>query len=114
MERNHTQNHALSVKVNNYEQAKLCIEMGVDRVYLPCEVFAPDTFITLAQLQDLVSTKNQTDIYLDLPQMMNEQQFEDDGSIFRKTWSFFDGLLVSNLGAVKKYADKYPLIQISI
>lgn len=110
VERKHTPNHALSVKVNNYEQAKLCIEMGVDRVYLPCEVFAPDTFITVTQLQDLVRTKNQTTIYLDLPQMMNEQQFEEMDQYLKEHGHFFDGLLVSNLGAVKKYADKYPLI----
>ena len=47
----------LSVKVNNYDQAKLCIEMGVDRIYLPCEVLSPDQFITLEQLHELSNNK---------------------------------------------------------
>ena len=102
--------HSLSVKVNNYQQAKACIEMGVDRVYLPCEVFAPDTFVTVAELQDLAQSKKQTKLFLDLPQMMNEQQFEEIDQYLEKHGRLLDGLLVSNLGAVNKYADQYPLI----
>lgn len=105
-----TSKHPLSVKVNNYEQAKLCIELGVDRIYLPSEVFAPDTFITLDQLKYLITQKKHTSIYLDLPQMMNEQQFEMIDQYIEKHGHLFDGLLVSNLGAVKKYAHKYPVI----
>lgn len=102
--------HNLSVKVNNYEQAKLCLELGVDKIYIPSEVFCPDKFITLAQLKDLVATKNLTKIYLDLPQMMDELQFEIIDHYLAKHGKLFDGLLVSNLGAIKKYADKYSLI----
>ncbi|MDD7794720.1 peptidase U32 family protein [Clostridium sp. 'White wine YQ'] len=102
--------HNLSVKVNNYEQAKLCLEQGVDRIYLPCEVLCPDEFITLEQLNDLVNKKNNTKIYLDLPQMMNELQFEIIDQYLSNHGHLFDGLLVSNLGAIRKYANKYPLI----
>ena len=42
--------------------------------------------------------------------MMNEQQFEEIDQYLEKHGHLFDGLLVSNLGAVKKYAGKYPLI----
>ena len=102
--------HTLSVKVNNYEQAKLCLELDVDRIYLPCEVLCPDEFITLEELNDLVNKKNNSKIYLDLPQMMNELQFEIIDQYLSKHGHFFDGLLVSNLGAIRKYANKYPLI----
>lgn len=102
--------HNLSVKVNNYEQAKLCIDLEVDRIYLSTEVLCPDQFITLEQLLDLVNTKNQTKIYLDLPQMMDELQFETIDHYLSKYGKFFDGLLVSNLGAIKKYGHKYPLV----
>ncbi|WP_139906167.1 U32 family peptidase [Clostridium thermarum] len=102
--------HKLSVKVNNYRQAKLCIEQGVNRIYLPCEVFAPDDFITADQLQDLVNAKGNTEIYLDLPQMMNELQFDIIDHYLGKYGHLYDGLLVSNLGAIKKYGKKYNLI----
>ncbi|QGU96733.1 U32 family peptidase [Clostridium bovifaecis] len=103
-------NYNLSVKVNNYDQAKLCIDLGVDRIYLPCEVLAPDKFITLEQLQHLSNMKNKTDIYLNLPQVMNELQFDMIDNYLNKYGHLFDGLLVSNIGAVKKYANKYALV----
>lgn len=99
----------LSVKVNNYEQARLCIELGVDRVYLPCEVLLPDKFMTLEQLEDLVKTKGKTSIYLDLPQMMDGLQFDILDHYLAKHGHLLDGLLVSNLGAINKYAHKYTL-----
>ena len=105
-----TSKNNLSVKVNNYEQAKLCVELGVDRIYLPCEVFLPDQFIKLEQLQELVRIKDKTDIYLDLPQMMDELQFDMIDHYLEKHGHLFDGLLVSNLGAIKKYGHKYHLI----
>ncbi|GKU26551.1 U32 family peptidase [Clostridium folliculivorans] len=100
----------LSVKVNNYAQAKLSIELGVDRIYLPCEVLLPDHFISLEQLHDLVNIKNKTEIYLDLPQMMNELQFDMIDYYLEKYGHLFDGLLVSNLGAINRYGHKYTLI----
>jgi len=102
--------HNLTVKVNNYKQAKLCIDLSVNRIYLPCEVLLPDEFVSLKELKDLVNTKNNTEIYLELPQMMNELQFEMIDHYLSKYDNLFDGLLVSNLGAIKKYANKYPLI----
>jgi putative protease len=100
----------LSVKVNNFEQAKLCIELGVDRVYIPCEVFLPDTFLTEAQLEELKRIKGNTKLYLDLPQMTDELWFDRLDQYLDKHGSLFDGLMVSNLGAVRKYAGKYPMI----
>ena len=102
--------HNLSVKVNNYNQAKLCIELGIDRVYLPCEVLLPDRFLTLEQLQHLASIKNTTELYLDLPQMMDELQFDRIDHYLMKHGSLFDGLLVSNLGAVKRYGNQYKIV----
>ncbi len=102
--------HPLSVKVNNFEQARLCIELGVDRIYLPCEVLQPDTFMTLEQLQDLNDMKGHTRIYLDLPQMMNELQFDRIDQYLSLYGQLFDGLLVSNLGAAHKYKYRYPMI----
>lgn len=102
--------HNLSVKVNNYSEAKLCIDLSVNRIYLPCEVLLPDEFISLNELKELIITKGDTEIYLELPQMMNELQFEMIDHYLSKYGKLFDGLLVSNLGAIKKYGNKYPII----
>lgn len=102
--------HKLSVKVNNYEQAKLSIELGVNRIYLPCEVLLPDEFLSLKELKNLVNIKNNTEIYLELPQMMDELQFDIIDHYLDKYGELFDGLLVSNLGAIKKYSHKYSII----
>lgn len=102
--------HNLSVKVNNYEQAKLCIEANAQRVYITCEVLQPDEFMTVEQLQHLVNIKGSTEIYLALPQMMSELQFDIIDHYLDKHGHLFDGLLVSNLGAVRKYSGKFKLI----
>jgi putative protease len=102
-------NHSLSVKVNNYEQAKLCIEMKVNRIYIASDVLLPDYFISIEQLQHLVSIKGNTELYLALPQMMDELQFDIFGHYLSKYGHLFDGLLATNLGAIKRYSDKYKL-----
>ncbi|MFL0247969.1 U32 family peptidase [Candidatus Clostridium stratigraminis] len=102
--------HNLSVKVNNYNEAKLCIDLSVNRIYLPCEVLLPDEFVSLNELKDLVRTKGNTEIYLELPQMMNELQFDMLDQYLSKYGELFDGLLASNLGAIKRYGNNYPII----
>lgn len=102
--------HHLSVKVNNYLQAKLCIDLEVNRIYLPCEVLAPDQFISKEQLMNLVDHKKNTEIYLDLPQMMDEMWFDKIDQYLSGYGEFFDGLMVSSLGAMNRYKDRYRLI----
>ena len=102
--------HKLSVKVNNYPQAKLCLAAGVDRIYLPTEVFLPDKFISPEQLEELHNIKGNACLYLDLPQMMNERQFEMIDQYLQQWGHFFDGLLAANLGAIDQYKHKYKLL----
>lgn len=100
----------LSVKVNNFIQAELCIELGVTRIYIPCEVLEPDKFLSLEQLKYLASIKRNTQLYFDLPQMMDEMQFDKiDHYLFHYGY-LFDGLLVSNLGALKRYGSQYRIV----
>ncbi|WP_041808294.1 U32 family peptidase [Evansella cellulosilytica] len=105
-----TKTDLLSVKVNNLEQAQLCIELGVKRIYLATEVFLPDTFMTVEQLRSLIETKKNTEIYLSLPQMMDELQCELIDQYLEKQGHLFDGILATNLGSIKKYAKKYNVI----
>lgn len=106
----HHRKHNLSVKVNNYEQAKLCIEADANRIYISCEVLQPDEFMTIEQLRQLVSIKGSTEIYLAFPQMMDELQFDIIDHYLSKYGDIFDGLLVSNIGAIRRYSGKYKLI----
>jgi putative protease len=100
----------LSVKVNNFNQAKLCIEMNIDRIYLARDVLLPDSFMSIEQLQHLVSIKGNTAIYLALPQMMDELQFDIVDHYLHKHGQLFDGLLATNLGAINRYSSKFNLI----
>jgi putative protease len=102
--------HKLSVKVNNYDQAKLCIALNTDRIYLASDVLLPDSFMSLAQLQHLVSIKGNTEIYLALPQMMDELQFDIIDQYLHKYGHLFDGVLATNLGAIKRYSNDFKLI----
>lgn len=102
--------HNLSVKVNNYEQAKLCIEAKADRIYVSSEVLQLDTFMTVDELRHLADIKGSTEIYLALPQMMNELQFDIIDHYLDRYGHFFDGLLASNLGAVRKYGSRFKLV----
>ena len=107
---NMTSDHSLSVKVNNYEQAKLCIEMKVNRIYIASDVLLPDNFMSIDQLQHLVGIKGNTELYLALPQMMDELQFDIVDHYLAKHGNLFEGLLATNLGSIKRYSDKYTLV----
>ena len=107
---NITLRQKISVKVNNYQQGSLCIEMKVDRIYLSSDVLQPDTFMTLAQLKHLDSIKGDTEIFLALPQMMDEFQFDIIDHYLHRHGHLFDGILATNLGAIKRYSDKYKVI----
>lgn len=101
--------HKLSVKVNNYEQALLCIQLKVNRIYIATDVLLPDHFMTVEQLKHLAENKGNTELYLALPQMMDELQFDMLDHYIEKYGQLFDGLLATNLGAIKRYS-KYKLI----
>ena len=69
-----------------------------------------DTPLTSEQLKQLVIMKKDTELYLDLPQMMDELQFDIIDQYLDKHGIYFDGLLVSNLGAIAKYGTDYKVI----
>ncbi len=92
----------LSVKVNNLSQAKLCLELQVDSIYLAGDVWKPDLPFSRTEIEDLVSRKGNTKLYLGMPHMTFDTQMEE----YAQWMSFgipIDGLTVSNLGAVRKF-----------
>ena len=104
-EQNKKQNKkpSLSVKVNNYIQAKMAIEENVDSIYLSGDVFTPDKPFSKKEVFDLTSNKNKSKIYLCLPRMMSEKDFTEYQHILEKNTLGLDGLVVTNLGAVQMF-----------
>jgi U32 family peptidase len=93
----------LSVKVNNYIQAKMAIEENVDLIYLSGDVFIPDKPFSKNEILDLICSKKNSKIYLCLPRMMSEKDFAEYQHLLQKNALSIDGLVVTNLGAIQEF-----------
>ncbi len=93
----------LSVRVNNIKQAKIAMEKGADRIYLSGDVYLPDMPFTMQEINEIIDLKKETEIYLGFPRMMNEMYFDQYHHFLSLYPLDIDGLLVSNLGAVKAF-----------
>ncbi|MCL6456672.1 MAG: U32 family peptidase [Gorillibacterium sp.] len=102
----------LAVRVNNVAQAQTALELNVEHLYLSGDVFEPDRPFTKREIMELCAVKGATKLYLGLPRMMAELQFDQyDGLLLNGERLPIDGLLVTNLGAIRRYkAAGYPLI----
>ncbi|MDH6370934.1 peptidase U32 [Paenibacillus sp. VTT E-133280] len=101
----------LAVRVNNMEQARMVLELGVDSLYLPGDVFEPDQPFTKRDIKELGERKGDSKIYLGLPRMMTELHFDQYDQLLQGERLPIDGLIVTNLGAIRRYnATGYPLI----
>lgn len=98
----------LNVKVNNLSQAKMCIALQVDSILLSGDVFLPDKPFSVEEIKELAKIKGNTKIYLGMPHMTFDRQFEEY-SHFMSLDVPVDGLAVTNLGGVHKFKE-YPLI----
>lgn len=102
----------LSVRVNNMAQARVAIEEGAEHVYLSGDVYEPDKPFSKSDLFALAEVKGSTKVYLGLPRMMTELHFDQyDQLLLRGERLPVDGVLVTNLGAIRRYAPAgYPLV----
>jgi putative protease len=102
---------ALAVRVNNMEQARVVLELGVENLYLPGDVFEPDRPFTKRDIKELGELKGDTKIYLGMPRMMTELHFDQYDQLLAGERLPIDGLIVTNLGAIRRYnTTGYPLI----
>ena len=101
----------VSVHVNNMAQAQAALAGGADHIYLSGDVYEPDTAFTRVEIEQLANIKGNAKLYVCLPRMMTELQFEIyEGLLFGERLPI-DGVMVTNLGAVHKFAScGYPLI----
>ncbi|GAB6107086.1 U32 family peptidase [Fusibacter bizertensis] len=104
----------LSVRVEDMDQVTIALEEGVDRIYLASDVFEPKHPFTFDDVIEITKIKGETELFIALPRMMDELQFENYGVWLEKisqAGGKVDGLLVTNLGAVRTYAGKgYKLV----
>ena len=101
----------LAVRVNNMEQARLALELGVDNLYLSGDVYEPDRPFTKGEIKELGALKGDTKIYLGMPRMMTELHFDQYDQLLAGERLPIDGLMVTNIGAIRRYSTAgYPLI----
>lgn len=101
----------LSVHVNNMAQAKAALEAGTDHIYLSGDVFEPDHAFTKAEIKELGAMKGKAKLFLGLPRMMNELHFDQYDALLSGERLPIDGILVTNLGAIRRFAAKgYSMI----
>lgn len=112
-QKNNTNKAKLCVKVNNLRQAQICLDSGVCAVYLSGDVFLPDNPFSRQEIEELISRKGNTEIYLGMPHMTFDMQFEQYGQLMASRLPV-DGLLATNIGGIRAFKDKkligdYPL-----
>ncbi|MEF2966230.1 U32 family peptidase [Paenibacillus sp. M1] len=101
----------VSVHVNNMAQAKAALEAGADHIYLSGDVFEPDRPFTKAEIRELAAIKGAAKLYLCLPRMMTELHFDIYDGLLSGERLPIDGVMVTNLGAVRRFASKgYRLV----
>ncbi|WP_379127955.1 peptidase U32 family protein [Paenibacillus sp. sgz500958] len=101
----------LAVRVNNMEQARVVLEMGVENLYLSGDVYQPDRPFTKQDIISLGAIKGTTKLYLGLPRMMTEQHFAQYDQLLSGERLPIDGLMVTNLGAIRRFKTTgYPMI----
>jgi len=101
----------LAVRVNNMDQARAALELGVEHLYLSGDVYEPDRPFTKQDVKTLGAIKGNTKLVLGLPRMMTELHFDQYNQLLAGERLPIDGLLVTNLGAIRRYQSSgYPLI----
>lgn len=89
----------LNVKVNNMLQAKACLDLKVDSIYLAGDVFAPDKPFSRKDMEELYEAKGDTKVYLGLPHMTFDAQMEEYAQLLSHKIPL-DGILATNIGGV--------------
>lgn len=105
---NNDERPRLTVKVNNIEQAKICLQLGVDDLYLSGDVFRPNVPFNKCEIEELIRIKGEAKIYLGSPHMVFDEQYAEYEQYLSKGL-MIDGILATNIGSTRAFAD-YKLI----
>ncbi|MBM7556677.1 DUF3656 domain-containing U32 family peptidase [Halanaerobacter jeridensis] len=90
----------LNAAVNNLEQLEVLLQMNVNRVYYPLRN------LDLAQVEKIISNKGDTEVFLKLPRIANQEELNEFGTKVKELEnSNLDGYLISQLGEIELVAD---------
>ncbi len=103
----------LSAKVGSMQQAKLCLDLGVDAIYLSGDIFLPNMPFSIEQIKELGEKKGETKLLLGMPHMMFDMQFEQYKQLLSHDLPL-DGLLATSIGGIRAFSGyqmtgDYPL-----
>lgn len=91
----------ISVKVQTLSQAETAIALGVDRIYLAGDVYAPNQPFTVSQVQAVKNKMSaHQEIYVTSPRMMDEVQAAQFAEDLKHFQGLVDGILVTQMGVL--------------
>ncbi|MDO3411432.1 U32 family peptidase [Saccharibacillus sp. CPCC 101409] len=93
----------LTVRVNNMAQARAALQTGVDELFLSGDVLLPDRAFGRRDIDELAEIKGGARLVLATPRMMDEIHFEQYDAFLSAGVPGLDGLLVTNIGAVRRF-----------
>lgn len=96
----------LTIKVDNYLDGQLALDLKSEKLYLSVEQFSSS--FSISQMQDLINNKGETKVYLSMPIMQSEQSNSEVDKILNSLVGL-DGIEVSDISHIVKYRDKYEI-----
>ena len=104
---------SLNIRVANFESAKSAVENGANLIYVGGETFKPDKFFSIAELKNIVALAHEKNIrvILNTPRVTDDKILSELEEFFLRVKNInFDGVIVSNLGALNLAKNFYENI----
>ena len=94
---------SLNVRVSNFDSAKSAVDSGANLIYVGGETFKPQRPFTLDEFKNIISYAHEKNVkvVLNTPRITTDKILNELAELFERTKNFnFDGVIVSNLGAL--------------
>lgn len=101
----------LNVRVSNFDSAKSAVDNGANLIYVGGEIFKPQKPFTLDEFKNIISYAHEKNVrvILNTPRITTDKILNELAELFERVENFnFDGVIVSNLGALN-LAKKFSL-----
>ena len=93
----------LNVGVANFDSAKKAVDSGANLIYVGGEIFKPNKPFTLDEYKNIISYVHEKNskVVLNTPRITTDKILNELAELFDRVKNFdFDGVMVSNLGAL--------------
>ncbi len=98
--------NTITVKVDNYQDAKLALKLNVDKVYISIEQFKEE--FKLEDMQDIINSKGNTKIYLSMPTMRSKKADKYTNELISNL-NNLDGIEASDIAHIVEYSKDYEV-----